>query len=187
MLLPLRARIYLKLSSGDFDLLLMNISYIPSGEYKLLPAQKGLGAARQKAETKTERQEPALVEKAASDIPGGVKRSRAGKVGEASCPLFTVRTAHRVSAHPLAQERHQTEVSSAYRHQLVRGAGAFVPWGETEGEMVVQPVGDKASAKTSWQPFNSYKGRIETEPAPPQKHMVGWWQSTSIRRHSDWN
>lgn len=127
MLLPLRARIYLKLSSGDFDLLLMNISYIPSGEYKLLPAQKGLGAARQKAKTKTERQEPALVEKAASDIPGGVKRSRAGKVGEASCPLFTVRTAHRVSAHPLAQERHQTEVSSVYRHQLVQGAGAFVP------------------------------------------------------------
>lgn len=38
--------------------------------------------------------------------------------------------------------------------------------------MVFQLVGYKASVETPGQPFTSYKGGIETAPAPPQKHMV---------------
>lgn len=44
---------------------------------------------------------------------------------------------------------------------------------EAEGEIVFQPVGDKASVETTWQPFHSYKGDIKTAPAPPEKHKVG--------------
>lgn len=39
--------------------------------------------------------------------------------------------------------------------------------------MVFQPVGDKGSVESSWQHFNFYQGGIETETAPPQKHMAG--------------
>lgn len=100
----------------------MNISYIPDKKYKLPPAQRG--AATQKV--KTVRQQPALAENIASDIPDGVKRSRAGKVWEATCsPFTTLRTAHPVSAHPLAQERQQTEYNSIDGNQPVLDAGAL--------------------------------------------------------------